>query len=548
MKARGGLVAAAALLERAAILTPDAECRADRTLAAATAKRASGALESALGLLSTLESEPLSELRGALVEQLRGRIAYDQRRGKDATELLLSSAQRLGPFDLRLARDTHFEALAAAIWASQPGDRTWICKAAEAAAGAALPCGESPGTGDLLLDALVLRVTEGYEAAAPILTRALTAVRGHDIQVDDIDGLLWLVGNRAAAIMAIEAWDFETGVVLAERQVKVTRASGALVQLQYALNFLANNVVVMGDIQAAAELVEEGRLLSLATGVPTIAYSSLLVAAYRGDPATAMPMIDAEIEAATESGQGRMVALSHYVSSVLHNGLGRHAEALDSARRVVERDDLGYQTLIAGELAEAASREGETALLADMSKWVRARAAATPTEWALGIAARVQALSSDGAEAAAFYRQSIAHLAKTPLRIELARSRLLYGEWLRRRGQRSEARDQLTIAYDALSSRGIGAFAERAHRELSASTWRRTPRWGAALPSPLTSRELQISQLVQQGLSNPEIGARLFLSPRTVEWHLRNIFGKVGVSSRRQLRDRNLDPYLPPDG
>jgi DNA-binding CsgD family transcriptional regulator len=547
-KARGGLLAAAALLERAALLTPDGARRANRTLAAAKAKRASGALESALRLLSAVESEPPSELRSALADQLRGKIAFDQRRGRDAAELLLSAAQRLEPFDRRLARDTHFEALAAAVWASDPDEQQWIHKAAEAAR-AAPPSGERPGTADLLLDALALRVTEGYEAAAPSLRRALAAVRDHEIGPDEVDSFLWLAGNRVAGIMAIEAWDFDTGRVLAERQVKVTRESGALVQLQFALNFLANNVVLTGDIGAAAALVEEERLLSMLTGVPAVAYSSLLVEAYRGDPATAIPMIAAATDTATKNGQGRIVAFTQYVSAVLHNGLGRHAEALDCARRVVEWDSLGYQTLAAGELAEAASRQGDAVLLADISKWVRARATATPTEWALGIAARVQALAADAGDAAdALYRESIEHLGKTPLRVELARSQLLYGEWLRRRGQRGDARDQMAIAHAALSDLGIGAFAERARRELSATTWRRTRRHSDAPPAQLTSQELQIAQLVQRGLSNPEIGARLFLSPRTVEWHLRNIFGKVGVPSRRQLRDEDLGPFLPADG
>jgi ATP/maltotriose-dependent transcriptional regulator MalT len=240
-----------------------------------------------------------------------------------------------------------------------------------------------------------------------------------------------------------------------------------------------------------------------------------------------------------------VVAFAHYVSAVLHNGLGRHAEALDCARRVVEWDALGYQTLAAGELAEAASREGDTALLADLSDWVRARATATPTEWALGMAARVQALGARGAAAEAHYRDSIEHLGKTALRIELARSHLLYGEWLRREGSKGDARDQLAIAHEALTEMGIGAFANRARRELSATTGRRTGRYIGAPSAQFTSQELQIAQLVQRGLSNREIGGRLFLSPRTVEWHLRNIFGKVGVSSRRQLRDTDLGPYLP---
>jgi DNA-binding CsgD family transcriptional regulator len=540
-KARGGLLAAAALLERAALMTPDGSRRADRTLAAATSKRDAGALEAALRLLSAVESEPRSELRNALAEQLRGRIAFDQRRGAVAAELLLSAAQRLEPFDPGLARVTHLEALAAAVWASDGDGQELIRKVAESAR-AAPPADANPRTADLLLDALACRVTEGYEAAAPELTNALVAARDHDIGADDAEGLSWLAGNRVAGIIATEAWDYATGRALAERQVTMARDSGALVQLQFALNFLANNVVLTGDIRTAMALVEEERLVSTLTGVMPVGYSSILIDAFRGDAPTAIPMIAAMIETATCDGQGRIVAFANYVSAVLYNGLGRHAEALACARRVVEWDTLGYQTLAAGELAEAAARENDADLLAEISAWVRARAAATPTPWALGIAARVHALDADASDADDLYRESIRHLSETPLRVELARSHLLYGEWLRRRGQRGDARDQMVIAYDALHEMGIAAFAERARRELSAATGRRTRRHDDAPSARLTSQETQIARLVQQGLSNREIGGRLFLSPRTVEWHLRNIFGKVGVTSRRHLRDKKLDP------
>jgi DNA-binding CsgD family transcriptional regulator len=534
-RSRGGFLAASALLERSALLTREAAARADRTLAAARAKRDAGALDAALQLLPAVEAEPTSELRSASADHLRGQIAFDQRRGADAARLLLRAARRFEPFDPRLARDTYLEAFAAAIWEGGPDGEANMAAAAAAARNAPPSLGALRAV-DLVLDALALRFTDGYGAAAPMLTRALASVRTLHAHADDPDRGFWMAGNRGGGIIANEVWDCDAGRMLAELQVRMAREAGALVQLQFALDFLANRLVLEGELEAAAALMDEDEQLSHMTGVPPVGYSSLLLEAFRGDEARTSALIVTTTDAAAAQGQGRIVTFADYAAAVLYNGLGHHARALESARRVFQRDVLGYQTLAAPELAEAASRSGDNDALAEIRAWVSDRARATPTDWALGIDARVQALASGGSVAESGYRDSIERLGRTSLRVELARSHLLYGEWLRREGRRGDAREQLRIAHDMLAAMGLAAFAERARRELLATGEKIRKRAEPAARS-LTAQEMQIARLVRQGFSNPEIGTRLFLSPRTVEWHLRNIFGKFGVSSRRQLRD-----------
>jgi DNA-binding CsgD family transcriptional regulator len=530
-RARGGLLAAAALLERAALLTPHGERRADRTLAAARAKRDAGAFESALRLLSVVDTEPRSELRTALAEQLRGKIAFDQRRSSEAAELLFSAAQRIEPFAPRAARDMHLEALAAAVWAAGPGDRELVAKAAQAARATA-PAENPPRTADLVLDAIATMITEGYAAATPALTAALDAIRSHGLGSGDADDLLWLTGNRLAGLIATEAWDYEAALALAERQVRVARESGALVQLQFALNFLANNVIVTGDLRGASALLEEERLLSTMTLVTP--NRTMLIDALRGDTDRTVPLVQAMIESAIKSGHGRVIFFAHYTAAVLYNGLGRHADALAHARQVMEPGALGFQTFAAGELAEAASREGDDELLSYMSTWMQVRAAATPTEWALGMCARIQALGADGTDAEALYRESIAHFGKTQLRIELARSQLLYGEWLRRERRRLDARVELRAALRLFREFGVDAFGDRARIELEATGERIRPR-AAASEARLTPQESQVARLAAQGLTNREIAARLFIGQSTVEYHLVKVFRKLDVRTRTQL-------------
>ena len=535
-RARGGLLAAAALLERAALLTPHGDRRADRTLAAARAKRDAGAFESALRLLSVVDTEPRSELRTALAEELRGKMAFDQRRSSEAAELLLSAAQRIEPFAPQAARDMHLEALAAAVWAEGPGDRELVARAAQAAR-ATSSAENPPRPADLVLDAIAIRMTEGYAAAAPALAVALDAIRNYGLGSDDADDLLWLTGNRLAGLIATEAWDYEASLALAERQVRVARESGALVQLQFALNFLANNVIVTGDLRGASALLEEERLLSTMTLVTP--NRTMLIDALRGDTDRTVPLVQAMIETGIKGGHGRVVFFAHYVAAVLYNGLGRHADALAHARQVIESDALGFQTFAAGELAEAASREGDTELLSYTSTWMQVRAAATPTEWALGMSARIRALGAHGADADALYQESIAHLSKTKLRIELARSQLLYGEWLRREHRPLDARVELRTALRHFRDFGAEAFGNRARIELEA-TGERTRSRAAASEAQLTPQESQVARLAAQGLTNREIAARLFIGQSTVEYHLVKVFRKLDVRTRTQLAHLRL--------
>jgi DNA-binding CsgD family transcriptional regulator len=555
-QARGGLAAAAAFLERAALLTPEPARRGHRLLAAARAKRAAGALDASLGLLVALEAGTLDEPQAAEVERLRGQIAFDQGRGADATRLLLSAARRFEPFNAGEARETHLEALwEAAMWAGDleaPGS----VREAALAARAAPPGPDPPRAVDVLLDALALRLTEGHQAAAPALARALELVLALDAGSGEAGRWLRLAG----AIIAFELWDFESWRLLAARQVQVAREQGALVQLQFALNFIAVPHFLAGELATTARLLEEDRQIAVAVGNPTGAPNTMMLTAWQGRELQASEQIEATVREATAHGLGTVLSFAAYASSVLYNGLGQHAAALDAARRAFERDQLGCRPLILPELAEAAARTGDVALVRTALDWLSERTRTAPTEWSLGIEARIRALLSEGegdgdgegdgegegeGEAAGrLYRESIDRLARTPVRAELARAHLLYGEWLRRVRRRGEARDELRTACESLDAMGMEAFAERARRELlAAGETARKPTAVAVAAAELTGQEAQIAQLAREGLSNPQIAARLFISARTVQYHLGKVFSKLDISSRSQL-----DQALPGDG
>jgi DNA-binding CsgD family transcriptional regulator len=533
---RGGLAAAAAFLHRAATLTPDPARRARRMLVAARAERDAGDLPAALDLLSAVDAGPPDELRSAEAQHLRGQVAYEQRRGREGAGLLLDAARRLEPFDAALAREAYMQALGVALWTGEEEQPDILGEIATAAR-AAPPGPEPARAADMLLDALAIRLTDSHAAAAPTLARALRLILEVDPGTDlDVGRFLWLAGYRAGGIAAGELWDDDAWHTLAARQVEVARGAGALVQLQYALNFLAWTHIEGGDLSTAAHLIDEDRLIGEAIGAAPVAFCALDLAAWRGDEGTAVELIEATNRLAAAHGLGRLRSLADHASAVLNNGLGDHAAARDAARRAFERAEVGYDTFILPELAEAASRTGDPALVTAVLARVSERARAVPTEWALGTRAYIRALAGHGAVADDGYRESIERLGRTRRRAHLARVHLMYGEWLRRERRRADARKHLRLAYEMLTTMGADGFAERARRELLATGENVRKRTAAAAVVELTAQEAQIARLVREGLSNPEISTRLYISPRTVEWHLGHVFIKLDIRSRRQLR------------
>ena len=524
-QARGGLSAAAAFLQRAAELTPDPTVRIKRSLTAAQAKLDVADAASASDLVGAAELGPVDELQQARLERLRAQIAFASRRGRDAPPLLLEAARRLDPLDAALARETYLEAIASAMFAGRLGTGPDVHEVAEAArASNRVP---APGAADLLLDALVTRFTAGYAASVAPLTRALRAF-GEPDGGDEDRRWLWL-----ACRLAQDLWDDELWHVLATRGVRVARETGALNLLPNALNYLAALNVHSGAFATAASLTDEVDSITQATGIPPLRYAACMLFAARGDQAQLLPLLEWGVRNVTERGEGSALGLASWLTALLHNGHGQYSEALAAARQACEHEDVMAYGRALVELIEAGVRSGgrpdEAAAALDR---LSERTRASGTEWALGTEARCRALLSDDES---LYQESVERLTRSRAAVELARSRLLYGEWLRRENRRMDAREQLRAAHEMFSRMGAAAFAERARRELSATGETVRKRTVETLDE-LTTQEAQVARLARDGHTNPEIGAQLFISPRTVEYHLHKAFAKLGISSRRELR------------
>lgn len=529
--ARGGFGAAAAFLRRATELTPNPALRAQRSLDAANAMHCAGASHAALTLLESLDAAQLDALHRARLELLRAQIAFHLTQSSEAPGMLLRAARLLDPLDPALARETYLQALDAATITGVSDRDASLLEIAEAAGAAPASTG-APGPADLLLGGLVVVYKHGFAVGAPVLRQALDAFREQVLSVEtvragDAGNWLWLATRTAAAL-----FDDEMVIVLADRYVRLAREAGALATLPAALITASCARIYTGELSRAAELADEATAISQASGVVPLNYAHTLLGAWRGR--------DTEnITAATPRPRGIETTVAMGGLAVLHNSRGNYPAAQDAAARACETYDLSIRSQALHELVEAAARAGDPDTARRAADELGGHAHASGTDWALGVAARSRALITAEADAEEHYREAIVRLRQCRMGVFLARSHLVYGEWLRREGRRHDAREQLRTAHRLLTDMGAEAFAARAARELRA-TGEYARKRTAQPTDALTAQELTIARLVATGATSREVGAQLFLSPRTIETHLRNIFRKLGITSRRQLRELPL--------
>ncbi|HVX32710.1 MAG TPA: LuxR C-terminal-related transcriptional regulator, partial [Solirubrobacterales bacterium] len=521
---RGGLAAAAAFLERAAELTPDPARRGERAMAAAKAKLDAGAPEAALALVATAELAPLDELDRACLERLRAQVAFARRRGGDTPMLLMEAARRLVPLDPEMARETGLEALGAAVFAGSVGDSAALAEVRAA------PGHVPPRPADLLFDGLAARATEGYAVGVPATRAALAAFREQgDGGGPDAERWTWM-----ACRLAADLWDEDLWEELVVPGTRRARANGALATLPIMLSLQAGLHLHRGEFSETLALLDEADAISEAMGSAALVFIRPLLVAYRGREDEVLALISSGREAVLADGRSTALSLVESAGSTLYNALGRYEEALAYAERACAVLPMVMFPTALHELVEAAVRSDRPAVAAAAMDQLAERTQASGTDWALGIEARSRALLADGPQADRLYAEAVERLSRRRLAPYAARARLLYGEWLRRERRRVDARHHLRAAHETFAHIGAEAFAERARRELEA-TGETVRKRGPDTADVLTPQEAQIARLARDGLSNTEIGAQLFISPRTVQYHLRKVFAKLDITSRRQL-------------
>jgi DNA-binding CsgD family transcriptional regulator len=530
-QARGGFAAAAALLERSAGLTLEPAVRFERRLAAVRSHLRAGAFDTALALLAAAESEAPDDLAGARVALLRAQVASASDAGRDAPLQLVKAAKRLERLDPALSRRTYSDAWGAAMFAghlAEPGgDLLEVSKAARAGPRPDVPLRPF----GRILEGLLVLVTDGRTAAEPMLRDALSTLLASDLPAEN-----WLHHGALAGTAAAAIWDLRSWSAVNDRLATLARELGALGVLPTALSGMAVVATWRGDFESATRLTAEHDAVTEATGTRIAPYGAMLLSAYRGQQGTASALVAAATDDSISRGEGLGVDHARWCTAILHNSVGRYPEAMAAAHPV---DPATPAFLVSAwmlpERVEAAVRCGERDMaIAALAEF---ESTANPGEhgWGRGIAARSRAMLSDGAAADALYREAVEQLGRAGVRGELARAQLVYGEWLRRENRRGEAREHLRTAHDMFVAMSADGFAERARRELLA-TGEHVRRRQVANRAELTPQEEHIARLARDGRTNQEIAGELFISARTVEWHLRKVFAKLGVSSRRGLK------------
>ena len=531
-QARAGFAAVGAFLERSAALTVEPGRRARRALAAAQAKLQAGAADDAVALVEHAEVGPLDDFQQAQAEVVRARIAFATNRGNDAPPLLLAAARRLEALDLPLARETYLDALTAALYTGRLA--RFVDTRQVAIAALAAPPASVRRPVDLLLDGLATLIAQGPAAGTPRLRDALDAFARRDMEAREALRWRWLAGRAAQSIWEHEAWD-----LLTSHHIRAAREAGMLVELPLALDTRVGVHLLAGETKAAVALVEEAAALAGVMGDGAAPrYGPLALAAYRGDADEVAKLVRTGTDDFLARGEGLALTAASWMTALLNNGLGRYEDAYAAAAEATRiPGEIWFSWFALAELIEAASRTGRREQGAEALETLSASTSASGTPWALGVEARARALLAEGDAAEPLYREAIERLQPTRLRLDLARAHLVYGEWLRRETRRIDARNELRTAYELFTDFGMEAFAERSRIELEATGERSRKRTVETLDQ-LTAQESQISRLAADGNTNREIAAQLFISPSTVEYHLRKAFRKLDVTSRTQLAKR----------